>query len=192
MKTPVLIVVIASLVVLCTLPAIYIFLAYHTHKERQRWKVDYDKAVKRIEVEAQNSPRPASAATHSSIYSSAAPGRASSARQSYYHGQQQPQAPARPAPVHNPRAAPPRPSREQNVSRSSRNYLPQADAAPRAAPEGVGRSVAGPVPGSRTTTRSGGTAWTSSSGSEKRKQEQVSQQIALQLLLDPSQFQSHH
>lgn len=168
MKTPVLIVVITSVVVLCTLPAIYVFLAYHTHKERQRWKVDYDKAVKIIEAEAQNNPRPASAATYSSIYSSAAPGRASSARQSYYHPHhQQPQAPARPAPVHNPRAAPPRAPRELDVSRSSRNYLPQADAAPR----------------SRTTTSSG--------GSESRKQEKLSEQIALQMLLNPNQFHSY-
>lgn len=190
MKTPVLIVVITSVVVLCTLPAIYIFLAFHTHKERQRWKVDYDRAVKRIEAEAQNNPRPASAATHTSIYSSKAPGRAPSARQSYYyyHHHQQPQAPARPAPAHNPRAAPPRPPRELSVSRSSRNYLPQADTVPRGRTEGVGRSVARPAPGSRPTTRSGGTEWTSSGGSERQKQEQVSQQIALQLLLNPSVF----
>jgi len=176
MKIPVLIVVIASVVVLCTLPAIYIFLACHTHKERKRWKVAYDKQVKNIEAEEQRNPRPASTATYS-IYYSTAPGRAPSAQHSYYHRHyQQPRALARPAPVHNLRAAPPRSPRELNVSRSSRTHPLQADAAPRATPGGVGRSLATPAPGSGTTTRSNGVRRRSSSSSSERQQKQIALQ----------------
>lgn len=97
MKTPVLIVICASAAVLCTLPAIYLFLAYHTYKERKGWRVDYDKAVKRLEAEQQRNPRPMSTATPDRTYSSAERGRAPV------------RAPARPGSAYNPRAAPPRP-----------------------------------------------------------------------------------
>ncbi|KAG6363235.1 hypothetical protein INS49_008331 [Diaporthe citri] len=174
MKTPVLIVIIASVVVLCTLPALYVFLAYHTYRERQRWKVDHDMALDKMEAEGRRNPRAASAASHS-ISSSSGLGRAPSAQHSH-HRQQQSSAPARPAPAHNPRWAPPRPPRELDVFKSSRDHLSsQADAAPRAVPQGSGRSINRPAPGSTTTRKSSG-AGKSSRASGKQKQQQQQQQ----------------
>lgn len=175
MKTPVLIVIIASVVVLCALPALYIYLAYHTYRERQRWKVDHDAALEKMEAEVRLNPRAASAASHS-IYSSSAPGRASSSAQ--HHHQRQTPAPSRPAPAHNPQSAPPRPPRELDVFKSSRDHVSsQADAAPRAASQGGGTSNTRPAPGSRTTTT---TTWSSGAGRSRagfgKKQEQEQEQ----------------
>lgn len=146
MKTPVLIVIIASCVVLCALPAIYIFLAYQTYKERQRWKVDHNTALEKLEAEARRGQQPASAAA------------ASAQHHQHHHRdqthQQHPRAPARPAPAHIPGWAPPPPPRELDVFKSSRAHLSsQADAAPRAAPQGSGKS-ARPAPGTRASARS--------------------------------------
>lgn len=168
MKTPVLIVIIASVVVLCTLPALYIFLAYHTYRERQRWKVDHDVAVEKMEAEA--------SATSHRIYSSSAQGRAPPAVHYHNHNhRQQPPAPPRLAPTHNSWAPPP-PPLELDVFQSSRNHLSsQADAAPRAVPQGSGRSNNRPTPGLRTTKKSGG-AGRSSRGSREKQQQQQQQQ----------------
>lgn len=165
-----LIVIIASAVVLCALPAFYIFLAYHTYKERQRWKVDHDMAIEKMEAEGRRTPRAASAASHSINSSSSGPGRAPSSQHYSSNHHKQPPAPSRPAPAHNPRWAPPRPPRELDVFKSSRDQLSsQADAAPRATPQGSSaRNIKTPAPGSRATTRGSG-GGRSSRGSEKQK-----------------------
>lgn len=130
MKTPVLIVVIASVVVLSALPALYLFLAYHTHREREGWKTDHDRALEKIEHEVRRSRRVAgdgAASAGSGAFSSAAPGRAPSSVQQQRHH------PRGAAPAQASRA-PPR--EELNMPRSSRNYLSQAsndEDAPRAA-----------------------------------------------------------
>jgi hypothetical protein len=143
MKTPVLIVLIASVVVLLTLPAAYLFLAYHTHRERDKWRTDYDRQVKNIEAQERSNPRPASTTTSRELYSvTPIAGRAPPAHNNQpHHHKQQSQALARPAPVHNPPTA--RPHRELNLSASSRTL-----AHAHAAPEGIAGS-ARPAPGSR-------------------------------------------
>lgn len=54
-KYPVLVVVIASAVVLISLPAMFIFLAYHTHRAQMGWKEEHDRAVRSIEQEMRRS-----------------------------------------------------------------------------------------------------------------------------------------
>lgn len=178
MKTPVLIVIIASVVVLCALPALYIFLAYHTYRERQRWKLDYDAALEKMEAEGRRNPRAASAASHST-HSSSGPGRVPSSAQHHHNHRHQRQtpAPSRPAPVHIPQWAPPAPPRELDVFKSSRDHLSsQAGAAPRAAPQSGERSNTRPAPGSRTTTTRSRGAGRSSRGPGKKQQEQQEQE----------------
>lgn len=185
MKTPVLIVVIASVVVLCTLPAVYLFLAYYTYRERQRWKLDHDRALEKMELEGRCSPRAASAVTTRSILSSPAPGRASSSAQQHYdyryHPQRQPHTPARPAPIHNPNARPPRPPRARNVvkPRSSQAHLSQADAVPLATLDGSGRTRR-TAPGSKTRTGSAGADWSSrGSGRKESAHEATSDEVSV-------------
>lgn len=166
MKTPVLIVIIASCVVLCALPAIYIFLAYQTYKERQRWKADHDTALEKLEAEARRGLQPASASAASAQHQH------HQHHHQHHHGQthqQRATAPVRPAAAHIPGWAPPPPPRELDVFRSSRAHLPsQADAAPRPAPQGSGKSTR-PVPGTRTPARS------TRAAREKKKQLQQQQ-----------------
>lgn len=52
---PVLIVVIVSAVVLLSLPAMFVFLAYHTHKQRRGWKEEHDRAVRSLDREMRRS-----------------------------------------------------------------------------------------------------------------------------------------
>ncbi|ROW14781.1 hypothetical protein VPNG_03754 [Cytospora leucostoma] len=55
MVDPVLIVVIVSAVVLLSLPTMFIFLAYHTHKQRKGWKEEHDRAVRSLDREMRRS-----------------------------------------------------------------------------------------------------------------------------------------
>ncbi|KAL1846880.1 hypothetical protein Daus18300_014104 [Diaporthe australafricana] len=167
MKTPVLIVVVASGVVLCILPAIYIFLAYHTHRERQSWKADHDRALDKVEHEVRRNRRfardaPVVVAGGATLPNtiSPAPARALSA-QHQQRKQRQQNAPK-----------PPPPRRGPNVSRSSHTRLSQVDhaaAAPLAPPPTPPRGGR-PAPRTRRSSVTG--TGRSNPGSKKKQQQQ--------------------
>ncbi|KAJ0121579.1 hypothetical protein J7T55_008744 [Diaporthe amygdali] len=162
MKTPVLIVVIASVVVLSALPALYLFLAYHTHREREGWKTDHDRALEKIEHEVRRSRRLAgegAAGAASGAFSSAAPGRAPSSVQQQRHH------PRGAAPAQASRA-PPR--EELNVPRSSRNHLSQASSDDNNAPRAASKRGRRPAPSTRRRSIGAGGGGRSIRGSEQQ------------------------
>lgn len=53
--SPILIVVIAASAVLLSLPAMFLVLAWHTHRQRAGWKEEHDRAVESIDQERQSS-----------------------------------------------------------------------------------------------------------------------------------------
>ncbi|ROV97600.1 hypothetical protein VSDG_04554 [Cytospora chrysosperma] len=53
--SPILIVVIAASAVLLSLPAMFLVLAWHTHRQRVGWKEEHDRAVESIDQERQSS-----------------------------------------------------------------------------------------------------------------------------------------